>query len=856
MSYHKYSKYPMCISILIALVFTATCSLQPFSSVRIKASPKVYMPLGAKSITEAEVCKKIEDFVPKNSRLYRYYPSGAANDAPIRYLMHYPVDSFDFDINRYFGGEESINNAALSQTFNKTISVPDLQQTREVHIDVSDINDKILQRVNTGNETTIFIAPGMAPNPSYSPPEANVNFHGFSTVTFGNNAKLTVSSSSLTVDYTVIAAKMKSNGNPIPILGTISPDGKKIEFSLTDATISNMLTFQATLNLTSGSGDISLKATLEGEIKEATGITINTDIEIALPVQSVSLTFPDNFKKATIAEGSMKFSVQKPNEWSGIIIEEKMKVEQGGVGGFSIIPSEYRPLGNTISLENKNLNNQSTLSCTPAFKVKLNNATYTRQVSLPATLALDIKKFKEITLQNPSGLTDEKNEPIPNTIKDWVKKIKFNSVSATIKLNNGLPEGNPVTITLESTAFKIPSHSEEFAAEQETTKVYHGSSNWELDVEHTTSPLDLKSTVRLPGYDSDKDTFTVKNISTGSNITFSGAVSFNLDWEEITLKAKNNQTVSFPPTGRMDLSKLTSKLKDFGIKLEEIPVYFYAGSDSGLFKNKTMDVKLTATYIKTGETSDTPAVLVDKSNITLKALPAGTFPSDKTFTGSIPPATFVIKEGEDGVLTTFAGIMNDYPKDLQLACVLNMNEIPITRAEYNTLKDKKPKVSIDLVLDVPVGFKVASDHTLSLMDMLGINMSGTDLFGRRSEHDQSSEIGQILNSLRSIQICINLKNDLSGDVPKCILRFKNGSGIAINDDSGNPIEKEITAAAGEQTVKLTSSELKKLLDTYPVSPDLVLELPKGSYSLKRGFKLGASITVLAETDIDYSMQVN
>jgi len=812
------------------------------------------MPLGAKSITEAEVCKKIEDFVPKNSRLYRYYPSGAANDAPIRYLMHYPVDSFDFDINRYFGGEESINNAALSQTFNKTISVPDLQQTREVHIDVSDINDKILQRVNTGNETTIFIAPGMAPNPSYSPPEANVNFHGFSTVTFGNNAKLTVSSSSLTVDYTVIAAKMKSNGNPIPILGTISPDGKKIEFSLTDATISNMLTFQATLNLTSGSGDISLKATLEGEIKEATGITINTDIEIALPVQSVSLTFPDNFKKATIAEGSMKFSVQKPNEWSGIIIEEKMKVEQGGVGGFSIIPSEYRPLGNTISLENKNLNNQSTLSCTPAFKVKLNNATYTRQVSLPATLALDIKKFKEITLQNPSGLTDEKNEPIPNTIKDWVKKIKFNSVSATIKLNNGLPEGNPVTITLESTAFKIPSHSEEFAAEQETTKVYHGSSNWELDVEHTTSPLDLKSTVRLPGYDSDKDTFTVKNISTGSNITFSGAVSFNLDWEEITLKAKNNQTVSFPPTGRMDLSKLTSKLKDFGIKLEEIPVYFYAGSDSGLFKNKTMDVKLTATYIKTGETSDTPAVLVDKSNITLKALPAGTFPSDKTFTGSIPPATFVIKEGEDGVLTTFAGIMNDYPKDLQLACVLNMNEIPITRAEYNTLKDKKPKVSIDLVLDVPVGFKVASDHTLSLMDMLGINMSGTDLFGRRSEYDQSSEIGQILNSLRSIQICINLKNDLSGDVPKCILRFKNGSGIAINDDSGNPIEKEITAAAGEQTVKLTSSELKKLLDTYPVSPDL--ELPKGSYSLKRGFKLGASITVLAETDIDYSMQVN
>ena len=852
MLYHKYSKYFVYTSVLIALVFTATCSLQPFSSVRIKASPKVYMPLGAKSITEAEVCKKIEDFVPKNSRLYRYYPSGAANDAPIRYLMHYPVDSFDFDINRYFGGEESINNAALSQTFNKTISVPDLQQKKDVPIDVSGINQELLNRFNTGTTIPITIPPGIAPLLSYRR-SVNVSFTGFNTISFENGAKLTLSSSPTPVTYTITAATMESNGASVP--GTISLDGKKIEFSLDGITINNTVSFQLTLNLTSGSGDISLSTKLEGVIKKVTGVNA-ADIAVSLPAQTISLSLPAEFEKATIAEGSMKFSVQMPNEWSGITIEEKMKVEQGGVDGFSIIPSEYRPLGNTISLENQNLNNQSTLSCTPAFKVKLNNATYTRQDSLLATLALDIKKFKEITLQNPSGLTDEKNEPIPNTIKDWVKKIKFNSVSATIKLNNGLPEGNPVTITLESTAFKIPSHSEEFAAEQETTKVYHGISNWELNVEHTTSPLDLKSTVRLPGYDSDKDTFTVKNISTGSNITFSGAVSFNLDWEEITLKAKNNQTVSFPPTGRMDLSKLTSKLKDFGIKLEEIPVYFYAGSDSGLFKNKTMDVKLTATYIKTGETSDTSAVLVNKSNITLKALPAGTFPSDKTFTGSIPPATFVIKEGEDGVLTTFAGIMNDYPKDLQLACVLNMNEIPITRAEYNTLKDKKPKVSIDLVLDVPVGFKVETKHTLSVMDMLGINMSGTDLFGRRSEHDQSSEIGQILNSLRSIQICVNLKNDLSGDVPKCILRFKNGSGIAINDDSGMPIEKEITAAAGELTVKLTSSELKKLLDTYPVSPDLVLELPKGSYSLKRGFKLGASITVLAETDIDYSMKVN
>ncbi len=849
MSYHKYSKYPMCISILIALAFTAACGLQPFSSVRIKAKPTVYVPLGEKSITEAEVFTKLEETLQKNNkniRLYRYQPSGG--DDKLRYLVHYPLQTLELDISKYFNGDPlgnggSGDTAALSQNFEKKISVPNLQQKKDVSIDVSGINQELLNRFNTGNTISVTIPSGIAPLLSHRQ-SVNVSFTGFNTISFENGAKLTLSSSSTTVTYTITAATMESNG--ASVTGTRSPDGKKIEFPLNGITISNALVFNLTLNLTSGSGDISLDSNLEGVIKKVTGVTA-TDIDVALPTQTILLSLPTEFEKATIAEGSMKFTAQKPNEWSGITIEEKMKVVQSGADGFSIDPSDYRPLENTISLENQKLNNQSTLSCTPAFKVKLNNATYTKQNSLPITLALDIKKFKEITLQNPFDLIVDREQDVPQDMKDWVKTIKFKTVSAKIKLDNGLPVGNDIKIKLSSTCFQISSAQEAIFNPGEQEHEYKGNNGtaFDLDIE-SLSKFDLKMQVILPN--TTGTTFTLKNIETGKDITLSGSIQFNPDWKEIILKAKANQTVSFPQTGKMDLSELTSKLKDSGIKLEEIPAYFYAGSDSGLLGSTKMNVKLTATYIKTGETTDTPAVLVDKSNITLKALPAGTFPSDKIFTGAIPDAMLSIKQGESGITKTLAGIMNDYPKNLQLTCTLNMGEIPITRAEYNTLKDKKPKVSIDLVLDVPVGFKVESDHPLSLMDMLGINMSGTDLFGRRSEHDQSSEIGQILNSLRSIQICINLKNDLSGDVPKCILRFKN--------DSGNPIEKEITAAAGEQTVKLTSSELKKLLDTYPVSPDLVLELPKGSYSLKRGFKLGASITVLAETDIDYSMQVN
>ena len=848
----------MCISILIALAFTAACSLQPFSSVRIKAKPTVYVPLGEKSITEAEVFTKLEETLQKNNkniRLYRYQPSGG--DDKLRYLVHYPLQTLELDISKYFNGDPlgnggSGDNAALSQNFEKKISVPNLQQKKDVSIDVSGINQELLNRFNTGTAIPITIPPGIAPFLSHRQ-SVNVSFTGFNAISFENGAKLTLSSSSATVTYTITAATMESNGASVP--GTISLDGKKIEFSLDGIIINNTVSFQLTLNLTSGSGNISLGTSLEGVIEKATGVTSDTDIDVNLPAQFVPLTLPADFEKATIAEGSMKLSAQMPNEWSGITIKEKMKVVQSGADGFSIDPSDYRPLGNTISLENQNLNKQQ-LSYTPAFKVKLNNATYTKQDSLPITLALDIKKFKEITLQNSSGFTVNREQDVPQDMKDWVKKIKFKTVSAKIKLDNGLPAENDIKIKLSSTCFQISPAQEAIFNPGKQEHEYKGNNGnaFVLDIEHLPK-FDLKMQVILPN--TTGTTFTLKNIETGKDITLSGSIQFNPDWEEIILKAKADQTVSFPQTGKMDLSELTSKLKTAGIQLEEIPVYFYAGSDSGLLGSTKMNVKLTATYIKTGETTDTSAVLVDKNNVALKALPVGTFPSDKIFTGTIPDAMLSIKQGESGITKTLAGIMNDYPKDLQLTCTLNMGEIVIRREDYDKPENKKPKVSIDLVVDVPVGFKVASDHTLSLMDMFGLNMTGTDLFGRRSAHDKPFGLDdQILDSLRSIQVRINLKKDLSGPVTKCILRFKDGLGNPINDDFGNPIEKKITAAAGEQTVTLTSSELKKLLEKYPVSPELVLELPQGSYSLKRDFKLGASITVLAETDINYSMKVN
>ena len=863
MVYHKYSKAFICICVLIALVFTATCGLQPVSSIRVKASPKICLPLGSTSITEDKVFEEIQkNYLPKdnkNIRLYRYQPSA---DDKLRYLIHYPIQTLELDISKYFNGDPLGNgggtaggNAALSQNFNNSISVPSLKIDENVSINVSSIPS------------------GIAPIPSHTLP-VNVSFTDFTTITFENGAKLTLSSSSSGVSYTITAAKMKKSDGTF-VSGTISPDRKKIEFSLDDITISNTVSFQLTLNLTSGSGAISLSTKLDGVIKKVTGVNAS-DIDVSLPSQSITLPLPAEFEKATIAEGFMKFTVQMPHEWSNITIKEKMQVVQSGTDGFSITPSDYRPLGVESPLKDQKLNNQSSLSYTPVFKVKLNNATYTKQDNLPVTLALDIKKFKEITLKNPSGLTVEREQDVPQDMKEWVKKIKFKKVSATIKLDNGLPAGNPIKIKLSSDCFKMAGQEKTFISKYEagfeskdSEQVYQGGSNFNLNIDNSPLPsgeqnitkFDLKAQVILPTDGSIPDTFTLKNIETGKDITLSGSIHFDPDWDEITLKEKTNKIGSFPESEYQNLSQLTSKLQTAGIKLEEIPVYFYAGSDVKL-PDANITVKLEAQYHKQDNSHETKK-LVDAAINTLKALPAGTFPTDNStpVRGELPPPTLQIKEGESGGETSLTEIMNAYPKDLKLSYKLSINEMTISKANYQAYKekykDKNPKVSIDLVLDVPAAFKADGNEKPSLKDLFGMDkLPIDDLFFRKTKDDKLFGIEQIpSNVLKAVVVHVQLENGLNASSlsPKLVLKFKNSSGF-ITDADGNEIKTELTAAAGEQTVRLTYKELNVLLKEYPVLPELLLELPLGQYSLKRNFKLGASLSVSAEMDIDHKIK--
>ena len=86
MFYYKYRKYAVYAGAFIALFFTAACSLQPVSSMRVKAKPSIYVPLGSEKITVSNIDEELGKMMAGNedspsetkARIFRYTPSGAA----------------------------------------------------------------------------------------------------------------------------------------------------------------------------------------------------------------------------------------------------------------------------------------------------------------------------------------------------------------------------------------------------------------------------------------------------------------------------------------------------------------------------------------------------------------------------------------------------------------------------------------------------------------------------------------------------------------------------------------------------------------------------------------------------------
>ena len=868
MFYHKYSKYLVYICVLIAVLLTAACNLQPFSSVKVKAKPTLYVPLGSKSMTSNDIDEHIRSILaPKESsssgteaRIFRYTPPDATGEDKnqLRYLIHYPVKSLDFDISKYFGENAVASGTGLSYKVDETISVSTLETTETCTIAEPEvINTKLLEAFNNAGASALpsIDIPAGTPSGYEIPVTIDITFEGFEEVTFDKWVSLQVSvDPPAGVSCSFSDAKLTSNGNTF---NGYSPYASPnvVNFNIDDKPISNRLRLTGRMKVsgsTPSGGTVTFTRTLNGTIKEAKGVNAHLENLTPTGAQTMALPLPDAFKKAVIGKGSLQFSLPQPEGWSGIAIKEKTKIEQAekdGVSGLLIDPPDFRPLGGEIDLARLTLNDSKTLTYTPILDVTLTNATYRKpSESLSAKFGFSIQKFTELTLKNKTSFEISKTEPIPEALKKWIKTITFKDVSARVKLLNGLPEGNPITLKLSSTAFHIAEQSHAFPAQQQERHPYTSASNWTLDVDNT-SQLDLQAKVELPNYNASDKTFTLKNISTGTDIKVSVETSFDLNWEKMTLKKLSSALFSYPEDDFIDLSVL-SDLKEAHLKMPEVPVYVYAGSASGLLANTPIKVGLSVRYKEDDQNSPRSMPLCNETDCRLRNFPTDTFSdTKKEYTEAIPPYSFAIKKGES--VNTLADIMNKYPTGVQLTYTISMDEMEIKRSEYDAIVNKggKAEIKLDVLLELPVGFTIDTDDPISLMPFMKTIGAGDffkgDLLQRSNANDKLiSE--QITDALQAIQLDTNIRNE-SGLQPTVIFRAKADDGTVL-------VEKELPSATGKrELLRLTKDEWDKIQNTYPVYPELLLKFPNKTIKINKDFTISGSFSVVAETDIHYTV---
>ena len=195
--------------------------------------------------------------------------------------------------------------------------------------------------------------------------------------------------------------------------------------------------------------------------------------------------------------------------------------------------------------------------------------------------------------------------------------------------------------------------------------------------------------------------------------------------------------------------------------------------------------------------------------------------------------------------------MNTYPTGVQLTYTISMDGVEIKRSDYDAIVNKggKAEIKLDVLLELPVGFTIDTDDPISLMPLMKTIGAGDflqgDLLNRTSANDKLID-EQITDALQAIQLDTNIRNE-SGLQPTVIFRAKAENGTVL-------VKKELPSATGKRKLLLlTKDEWDKIQNTYPVYPELLLKFPSKTIKINKDFTISGSFSVVAETDIDYTV---
>ncbi|HKL85699.1 MAG TPA: hypothetical protein VJ861_05150, partial [Treponemataceae bacterium] len=161
-----------------------------------------------------------------------------------------------------------------------------------------------------------------------------------------------------------------------------------------------------------------------------------------------------------------------------------------------------------------------------------------------------------------------------------------------------------------------------------------------------------------------------------------------------------------------------------------------------------------------------------------------------------------------------------------------------------------PPLKADLVIVLPLAFVAAGPAPKNVAEIDFSELMGenpTDLLGRK-EGEEDKSLDDVFNNLKSMAMKLDINNNLGLE-----------GTLVVSAGTGTDLfRKELVLDSPgfkQSRLDLTKDDIEFIKRNNPFTPSFRLEIPNGTYHLKKNGGLDVKITLSIETDIDYSIDL-
>ncbi len=589
-------------------------------------------------------------------------------------------------------------------------------------------------------------------------------------------------------------------------------------------------------------------------------------------------TFTGNANLNTMSgKGIQKFSfndakvvidIPRPDGWSENITAtmESFTIGSGtladdNVASTGLLHKEYNWSATDLTPESSIESNGKIKFTIPSGVTVNNNNVVVSVKIIISTLSSVTVDLKALNGDKSVGYTlptngDEGSVEISNEMLKYLKKIAYitsedanASFGISAQTINSMPEGNDIAVKL--TAFKELSTDKTPTGYFTKTDAIKSGNTVAIDANWTGAGF----TVTLPAASEDdstkhyldfvmeiNDEQTFTNLSMGQNYNISvsnieivnnfSSVTANLSEQSQDI----DQDMSAFNLNEM-LSSATSGLGVDGLdsmKISELEVYFFANKPD---MDALKDVSMTGDMHLVYDGNETGLDLLESSNGNLYFVDAVSWPEEKGSTINATDAAAVktfnqaTASGQGAKYYSFkvdlAETLNNKPSGLKMKGTINMgdgsstSDLTLTKKQIDEASSDGGKATIALEMAIVLPFKFEVSNPIKFT-ALAASEENADLLGRESASTYA-EFTSYLSAIDYVKMSYSINNDLLKDM---------GLKLYIEDKGGTGFSTTTAVGSGNNTLKLTSSDMEKVFTKYPFNPEISIVIADGATEAK------------------------